>query len=258
MNNLNSRKVPVTRLQHGKRVVSSDELAVEAVISLNYNGKRLATLLASPTDLEDLIIGHLASEGYMTLDHLMECKGNGDVVRSSGGIEISLHHPAPLLNEIRTAGITNTSCGACNVDGLEELITELPFVDRKLDFDPAILHRGLENMRDYQHGFAKTGGMHCAGLLSIDGHLVHVAEDIGRHNAVDKLIGKSLGDPALKSAILLLSGRCGWDIVAKAARANICTIASIGAASTLAVDCARRVGIQIYSFVRADSAIIIG
>ena len=116
----------------------------------------------------------------------------------------------------------------------------------------------METMRVFQSGFMKTGGMHCAGLLSVDGTLMYASEDIGRHNAGDKVIGKSINNQNTQDNVLLLSGRCGWDIVAKTARADISTIASIGASSSLAGDCARKLGMRIYSFVRKNSMIIIG
>jgi len=94
--------------------------------------------------------------------------------------------------------------------------------------------------------------------LSNEGVISYFSEDIGRHNAVDKVIGKSLDSGVSSSHILLLSGRCGWDIVAKASRANIPVIASIGACSTLAADCARALGIKLYSFVKKSSHTIIG
>ena len=100
--------------------------------------------------------------------------------------------------------------------------------------------------------------MHSACLLSIDGSILSFAEDIGRHNAVDKVIGKSVAIGAPNQQILLLSGRCGWDIVAKASRAGVPVIASIGACSSLAADCARSLGIKIYSFVKPSSHTIIG
>ena len=255
---LNHRKIAVTKWHDDKNSISSDDLAVESVVALFYNGQKIATLLASPNDLEALLLGHLFSEGYLSKFSLLDGFDNYSITSNSDGYTVMLSADYPLAIESRNSGIVNTSCGACNLDGLDGIITDLPIVGDKLFFDNRILHNGLENMRQLQVGFSKTGGMHCAGLLTTHGELMYVAEDIGRHNAVDKVIGKSLIDNSSEKCILLLSGRCGWDIVAKAARANISCIAAIGAASTLAVDCARQLGIQIYSFVRQNSATIIG
>lgn len=255
---MNYRKVPITKWSDGTAKISSDEVAVESVVSLNCNGSELATLLASPDELEHLLFGHLVCEGYVANDVLNRINTTPKIESNKNGFVVSLTTEIPLLIEPRTKGITNTSCGACNIDGLDGLISTLPIIGRKLNFDISILHGGMEAMRKLQSGFSKTGGMHCAGLLSTEGKLTFVSEDIGRHSAVDKVIGKAILDGNIRQSILLLSGRCGWDIVAKAARADISTIASIGASSSLAGDCARQLGMQIYSFVRQNSATIIG
>ena len=137
--------------------------------------------------------------------------------------------------------------GACNNEGLEELINNLPIVSAKFDFDESILHSGMEAMKSLQDGFQKTGGMHSAALLSIDGVISCFSEDIGRHNAVDKVIGKSLdsGYPATIYCYLVV---VVVGILLQKLEANIPVIASIGACSTLAADCAR-LGNQII-FVR--------
>ena len=113
-------------------------------------------------------------------------------------------------------------------------------------------------MREKQHGFHATGGLHAAGLL-YDTHHVEVREDIGRHNAVDKVIGAHLlQGQSSRPLALLLSGRCGWDIVAKASKINIPLIASIGAASSLATQAARESNITLVSFMRKEQAVVIG
>ena len=258
MNNVNYRKIPISRWTESGAKISTDVVAVESVVSLYYNDVKLATLLASPEELDDLLIGHLICEGYLSVDQVRQINAKPEIAKDSNGLTVSLKSEFPLSIKPRTSGITNTSCGACNIDGLDGIISDLPIVGRKLDFNLSILHEGMETMREFQSGFMKTGGMHCAGLLSVDGTLMYVSEDIGRHNAVDKVIGKSINNKNTQDNILLLSGRCGWDIVAKTARADIPTIASIGASSSLAGDCARKLGMRIYSFVRKNSMIIIG
>ena len=257
MNNVNYRKIPISRWTESGAKISTDVVAVESVVSLYYNDVKLATLLASPEELDDLLIGHLICEGYLSVDQVRQINAKPEITKDSNGLTVSLESEFPLSIKPRTSGITNTSCGACNIDGLDGIISDLPIVGRKLDFNLSILHEGMETMREFQSGFMKTGGMHCAGLLSVDGTLMYASEDIGRHNAVDKVIENQSITKTLR-IILLLSGRCGWDIVAKQLRADISTIASIGASSSLAGDCARKLGMRIYSFVRKNSMIIIG
>ena len=127
--------------------------------------------------------------------------------------------------------IISSSCGACDTDGLEELIHDLPILEPDtsvVDLDRIV--DSLNAMKLEQKGFNSTGGMHAAGLINYEYNLLLVKEDIGRHNALDKLIGAAVsGNLEISESILLLSGRCGWDIVAKACRSGIRTIVSIGA-----------------------------
>ena len=255
---MNYRKVPVQRYESGKVSITSDNLAVETVIRLVCNDIKIATLLGSPSDINHLLIGHLLCEGYLGIDSLQGSIKNVESDRDSNGWQLSVNLPYNLRMKPKNSGLTTSSCGACNNDGLEQLITDLPFVTSKPPIDDSILFSGFNSMEKLQKGFAKTGGMHSAGLMSIGGELISVSEDIGRHNAVDKVIGKCIDDADFESTVLLLSGRCGWDIVAKAARAKIPIIASIGACSTLAADCARYLGIKIYSFVRGNTSTIVG
>jgi FdhD protein len=114
-------------------------------------------------------------------------------------------------------------------------------------------------MKELQLGFIETGGMHAAALWNHQHGLRHLSEDIGRHNAVDKTIGMGLmAGVSFGEELLLLSGRCGWDLVAKAARSGIGTIVCIGACSTLAADTARSLGMRIYSFMKRESSVAIG
>ena len=256
--NINYRKVPVVKKTENNNNVTVDYLAVETVINLHYNDVKITSLLGSPCDVGYLILGHLIAEGYLEYDQTMSIKNSVTTHSVNNGIEVYLRGDASLAIESKSSGITSTSCGACNTDGLDDLIKTLPIINSKINFCDSILHPGLQLMKSQQVGFSKTGGMHSAGLLSSNGLISCFAEDIGRHNAVDKVIGKSLDIAEHDAHILLLSGRCGWDIVAKASRANIPVIASIGACSTLAADCARALGIKIYSFVRESSHTIIG
>lgn len=255
---LNYRKIPISRLNMGDRLIQTDDIAIESLVKLTVNQQPLANLLASPDNCNELIIGHLLAEGYITLDtQIDKCK----IIAKTddyGTILVDVTISNAEITSSKSLGITTTSCGACKLDGMELLVEGLPHVSPSKNFDSNILYHGLKEMSENQTGFIKTGGMHCAGILSNDGKLQFQSEDIGRHNAVDKVIGSGFNNIDFNDSILLLSGRCGWDIVAKAARCNIPTIASIGACSSLAASCARSLGITIYSFVKKNSSVIIG
>ena len=255
---MNYRKIPISRLNEGVRLIQTDDIAIESLVKLTVNQEPLANLLASPDNCDDLIIGHLLAEGYITLATIID-KSN-IIIKTDihGTILVDVKISNLEISPSKSLGITTTSCGACKLDGMELMINGLPSVKKSSYFDSDILYRGLKQMSENQTGFINTGGMHCAGLLTNDGKLQFQSEDIGRHNAVDKVIGNGFNQIEFNDSILLLSGRCGWDIVAKAARCNIPTIASIGACSSLAASCARSLGITIHSFVKKNSSVIIG
>ena len=240
--------------------ISSDELARESLLILNYNGEVLTRLLGTPGDTHELFLGHLLAEGYTKLSEINCLEKFESNIDELGAHELLLKGPKLKDESSDSERIIKSSCGACDADGLEELIHDLPILDkdlRKVDFNK--LNISLDLMKLEQKGFKSTGGMHAAGLIDYDYNLLLVKEDIGRHNAVDKVIGAALrNNIVLSDSILLLSGRCGWDIVAKACRSNIRTIVSIGACSSLAASTARRSGLRIFSFVKADNAVIIG
>ena len=255
----NVRKIPVSILSNDEQIISSDYLASESLVKLNLTPSKSVNLLASPDCLDDLFIGHLISEGYLNSNSYLNPKQILTEQDKNGTIIVSYEEPLELSREISSEKPVSTSCGACNNDSLELLISSLPLVDiRKTNLSLDLLNKGFESMKLSQNGFKNTGGMHCTGLLKITGEFLIAREDIGRHNAVDKLIGASINDHNLNDCILLLSGRCGWDIIAKAARANIPCIASLGAASTLAAETARKLGIKLYTFVKPDRSVIIG
>ena len=255
---MNYRKIPISRLEMGERLIQTDNIAIESLIKLSVNQESLANLLASPENCDDLIIGHLLAEGHINPSTKID---KSDIVTKIDGygtksVDITINNVEIKSN--KSLGITTTSCGACKLDGMELLVEGLPGVKSSNNFAHSAIYQGLKEMSENQIGFIKTGGMHCAGLMSKDGKLQFQSEDIGRHNAVDKVIGRGFNQINFNDSILLLSGRCGWDIVAKAARCNISNIASIGACSSLAASCARSLGITIHSFVKENSSVIIG
>ena len=239
--------------------IAADELASETLVILVYNDDVVANLLATPTELHELILGHLVCEGYFpTHIEVKDC--TFEAVEKSGSFYAKLSSQIKISREGDSERLVTSSCGACNNEGLELLISDLPIVTKdnsKVNF--SILNNCFKIMRERQTGFRLTGGMHAAGLVDSNGNLLFVSEDIGRHNAVDKVVGKALINYTdLSNSTLILSGRCGWDIVAKASRSGIVNIASIGACSSLAAKAARYTGIRIISFLKDDNAVIIG
>jgi len=249
-----SRRIGIHRYSAGRSTLAEDRLASETLIHLYSNGAKISSLLGTPTDLSELFLGHTYSEGYgrYTGSNIVHERSE------SGSIKVHMdQNVAPLASNER---IITSSCGACNADGLEELIEGLPnFTLTHQPIQHDSLFSALESMKELQLGFIETGGMHASALWNSLLGLRHLSEDIGRHNAVDKTIGRGLmAGVSFGDELLLLSGRCGWDLVAKAARSGIGTIVCIGACSTLAADTARSLGMRIYSFMKRDSSVAIG
>lgn len=216
--------------------------------------------MGTPSNIFELMFGHLVCEGYIESNILAQHEVSFEVIESSKNFhaEMSSQHLLEYTDD--SNHVVTSSCGACNNDDLEQLISDLPLIEK--DVSPinfTILNRSFDSMRLSQKGFLSTGGMHAAGITDSDNNLLYVMEDIGRHNAVDKAIGMALKENIdISKCYLLLSGRCGWDIVAKASRSGIANIASIGACSSLAAKAARHTGVRIISFVKSNNAVIIG
>lgn len=230
-------------------------IADESLITLAVNDAKLTQLLASNDSLSHLAIGHLATEYGVRL-HSDE----------AFVIEHEPQHVSIHLGQIEsiqtkdTPRLVTTSCGGCNSPTVEGLMSSIPFVDdEKLNISIDDIHAIYQFHFERSDGFSKTGGMHSASLLDKDGQLIVMKEDIGRHNAVDKVVGHALVEEKIDQAVaLLVSGRIGWDIVAKAGRMGIGTIVGLGACSTLAAAAARSSNISIISFLKNDSAVVIG
>ena len=230
-------------------------LGDESLIHLCLNGDRISSLLASKQDLKELLCGHFYTEYDLQPP---SSKPNISIDQDSSGISVNLLNKSVNLNSKRNH-IVVSSCGACDQDDLSDLINRTPTVSNPTElYSMHELISQLDRMRDEQVEFSKTGGVHGAGLLFNDGEF-DVKEDIGRHNAVDKVIGATYLSGITQSIrALFLSGRCGWDIVMKAAKSNIPVIVSVGAASSLAAKTARAANITLVSFVRNGKSVVIG
>ena len=248
--------LPVHRFDAGTMELHAETLASECLIHIQVNKKHVTSLLASPENLHDLVAGHLRVE------YEVPCPQGGHYLHISSSeeeftvdVNIDGEFDAPSRSTIVT-----TSCGGCEQDRLSALVEQTPSISCSLPASPIEpLIEALHSMRSKQPGFEQTGGMHAAGLFFGADEPLVVREDIGRHNAVDKVLGAFLtSNTQTLPHGLLLSGRCGWDIVSKAARMNIPIIASIGAASSLAAKTARSSDITLVSFAKNDRAVVIG
>ena len=227
-----------------------DELAVEAPLTLSLDDDVLAVLMRTPGHDLELAAGWLVAEsGVGRPDDItgMQASREGDAVRVS--LRTGVTPPRSR------AFVTSASCGVCSAD----VMTLLPAPDAVLHapgwhIDREVLAALPDAMRRRQRAFDRTGGLHAATLATADGELGAVREDVGRHNAVDKVIGRALFDGALPATdrLLVVSGRVSFEIVQKALAAGCAGVAAVSAPSSLAVDLARTFGLLLAGLVRGE------
>ncbi len=254
--------VEVRRWRAGQASLDSDELAVEAPLEIRLGKSPITVVMRTPGDDEELVSGFLFDEGIIdaaadiraiTRPPLLSPAERGNV------IEVELQQGARRAPSQRLF-FSVSACGVCGKRSLGELEMEAPVIDSPLRIARAALTALPERLRAAQPIFDKTGGLHGAGLFTPRGELLCAREDIGRHNAVDKVVGWALraGRLPLSDSILVVSGRLGYEIAQKGIMAGIPVIASVGAASSLAVELAERYGVTLATFVRPDGMNIFG
>ena len=238
-----------------------DLLVREEPLEMRIEGRPLAVTLRTPGHDLDLVAGFLYTEGVIDgpddltalahVDDPRDPRGNTvDCVLAAG----VLAHRDRIDKATRELYATS-SCGVCGKASIDKLaVTCGPLPERRIDVDALadVLVTLPGRLRDAQQAFDRTGGLHAAGLFSFSGELEVAREDIGRHNAVDKVLGHRLrADRApVDDRILVVSSRAGFEIVQKAVMARVPVVASVGAASSLAVDLAREMGVVLVGFLR--------
>lgn len=253
------QQIPLQRLVNDQSNIKSEYIVQESIITLHCIGESGAvephtSLLGTPTKIIELHIGHLLCEG-LTNDLPSGSEFEHKIVDG----QVNSYYNSRITNQPEPRLIT-TSCGACNHPELSVDQMYGKHISRGKQLSHDELKKALDEMRDGMILFEATGGCHGAALLDSSGNVHFVSEDIGRHNAVDKTVGLAIlsGIMGFNGFTLLLSGRCGWDIVAKASRIGISNIASIGAFSSAALKLARENGISLYGFVRESGAWKVG
>jgi FdhD protein len=242
----NIRDITVERIDADVRSSDRDRIVVEAPLQLRARTTPVATIMRTPGHDLELVRGLLHAESVSV--------GNAaTAIRQvdADAIEIDVD-PAAFAGR---GLLASAACGVCG----RVAIADLELRAREVSADTAVDHRVLaelpDRLRAAQAVFADTGGLHAAGLFTADGTLVAVREDVGRHNAVDKLIGWALGAaPDPSRHVLFLSGRAGYELVQKAIMFGIPVVASVSAPSSLAVELAERFNVALVGFVRGTRA----
>ena len=235
-------RAEVVRLPTG--AVDQDDLAVEEPLEIRVNGRPIAVTMRTPGHDEELAFGFLLSEGFRPLSaHLPRDLAANTVEVKAEGAD---------FDRLERHFYTSSSCGVCGKGALEAVAVEAPRVTSELKVSHALVAELPDRLRAEQPTFAATGGLHATGLFDPAGSLLCVREDVGRHNAMDKVIGwaHGAGQLPLADKILCVSGRLSFELVQKAAVAGCPVLVAVGAPSTLAVELARDRGITLCGFVR--------
>ncbi len=238
-----------------------DPVVVEAPLSIAVDGKVLATTMRTPGHDEDLAVGWLSSETDLAArGQIVKIEREGAAATRAQGIEESVDtvslSVAPSVDIPKPrAYLTSSSCGICSAEVIEATPRPRAMLQTEgWQLTPQDAHAWVEAMRGEQKMFELTGSLHAAAIVSPGGILQVVREDVGRHNAVDKVIGSAFlsEDYPLTDHTLVVSGRVSYEIVAKALRACLAGIVAVSGPTTLAVDLARAHGLVLLGFTRDD------
>lgn len=241
------------RVRDGAATASPETIAAEAPIALVYNGVNHAVMMATPADLEDFGVGFSLAEAIVGDAGEVRDVEVADMVF---GLEVSITIPEPLaaaLAERQRSMVGGTACGMCGIIGLEKAMRPLPPTRSELVVTPQAVERALDALPGLQALNHRTRSVHAAGFADPDGTILHLREDVGRHNALDKLIGalaRANVDPA--SGFLVLTSRCSTEMVQKAVTAGLPMLVAISAPTSLALELADEAGLTLVAFARGD------
>ncbi len=254
-----TRPVSVQRVaRDGTALDRIDVLAEETAVALVYNGTSHAVMMASPADLEDFALGFSISEG---IADEMEDVGAIEAVAVEAGIEVRIELSSRAfwrLKERRRTLAGRTGCGLCGVDSLEQTVRVMQPVASDLKAPLDAIHRALDNLPEAQTHNRATRSMHAAAFATPQGELKLVREDVGRHNALDKLIGALLRagiDPA--TGVCLITSRCSYEMVQKAVVTGFPILAAVSAPTLMARRLAEAHNLTLIALARHDSAVLV-
>ena len=241
-----SAAVDVVRLPGG--AAERDAVAVEEPLEIRIAGRPVAVTMRTPGHDEELALGFCLSEGLRPAG----ARVSDDLAVNTVEVDAPGFDPARLQRSF----YTTSSCGVCGKGALEAVAVDAPRVESELRVGLEVVGSLPQRLREAQAAFAVTGGLHATGLFAPDGGLLSVREDVGRHNAMDKVVGRAFLDGLLPlaDAILCVSGRLSFELVQKAAVSGCPLLVAVGAPSSLAVSLAADRGITICGFVRDGRA----
>ena len=246
---LATSRATVTRLPGG--AVETDRLAAEEPLEIRVNGRALAVTMRTPGHDEELALGFCVTEGLQPV----AARPAADLAANI----VEVDAPEADLDRVQRSFYTSSSCGVCGKGALEAVAVEAPKVTSDVRVPFAVVASLPTRLREAQAAFALTGGLHATGLFSAAGELECLREDVGRHNAMDKVVGWAFDGPVAcrsTASLLCVSGRLSFELVQKAVVAGCPILVAVGAPSTLAVELAEDRGVTLCGFVRDGRATV--
>jgi FdhD protein len=258
-------EIRVRKWDSGRWTDAPDAVVMEEPLQLLLDGQELSVVMRTPGEDLELALGLLHAEGIVrTLDDVREVRISAEsgetstVVRVDASIvesnRVDVHLARAPRRRPERSMLASSACGVCGAVLIEDLRRDLAVLPSGPSVDPGLLPSLIERLRSGQGVFDRTGGLHAAGLFTPAGESTCVREDVGRHNAVDKVVGRMLldGRLPLRDAVLVVSGRAGYEIVQKSISAGIAVVAAVGAPSSLAVALAREFNQTLVGFLRGE------
>ena len=269
LENQSVRQIDITKVKDHDSFLYADDIAVEEPLEIRVSygikdqreNKNISVTMRTPGNDEELAAGFLFTEGIISGNHQIkniqrpeaECSRNQEnvvIIDLADGF-------IPELMKVDRNFYTTSSCGVCGKGSIDSIRTVSSFQHIQKDAETIAfdtLYQLSENLRSFQNNFSATGGIHASGIFDYHGNLLALREDVGRHNALDKLIGHALftNQLPLKNTILVLSGRASFELIQKAAMAGISIVAAIGAPSSLAIDLAKEFDMTLLGFLREN------
>ena len=251
------KQVSVLRVRDGEQTIAMDVIAVEVPVALEYNGISHVVMLASPADLENFALGFSLSEGIIQqASELYAC----EVEATAAGWLVHLEIAAErfmLLKERRRNLAGRTGCGLCGTESLEQVTRCKTVVSHRHHFTEAAILKGMHAMQNLQPMQKQSGATHAAAWMTAQGQIECVREDVGRHNALDKLIGVMAEQKQdFTAGVLLITSRASYEMVQKAAIMNVGVIAAISAPTSFAVELAEQTEVTLMGFMRDQSYVV--
>jgi FdhD protein len=247
----------VRRWRNGRSEIDRDCIAEEVPIALVYNDRPHVVMMATPRDLDDFVLGFSLSEAVIGSASELEPIGTQVLLE---GIEVRLRIPAARAEalEARRRNLTGrTSCGLCGAQALEDAVRQPSPVAAGVEVDAATLHLALARLHERQPLNVATGATHAAAWARADGTVVLLREDVGRHNALDKLIGAmARTGEDVQRGFLVITSRASYEMVQKAATVGIPLMAAISAPTALAIQLADATGVTLIGFARSESHVV--